>query len=340
MIFNTDKQTIRDLELFTDRKKDKCIYSIYNRTSTEGGQETLFEMLNGPVSDIDFLQNRKAEINFFFINNCHIKLQSRQIDYIEYYLKNRRFPLRDNIIDATFNGLSNKFTPDSDYYTISEGIYHIIKLLIDLDLFIKDAKSYLLPETLEKDFEKIKKVTVSKKLKEVLSNPPKQVKDLSFSQINKLDRFFRVTNKDPFRELLITVYKIDVLQALSQIMKTDGFTLPEYCTESQSVFEVLDGFHPFLPSPVQNSFSFNPRSNLCFVTGPNMSGKSTFLKAMGLMIYLSHVGFPVPARNLKTSILTGLFTTINLTDNMNLGYSHIKLRSVKHEVPRCTASGN
>ena len=40
------------------------------------------------------------------------------------------------------------------------------------------------------------------------------------------------------------------------------------------------------------------------------------------MIYLSHVGFPVPATSLKTSILNGLFTTINLADNMILGYSH------------------
>ena len=53
-----------------------------------------------------------------------------------------------------------------------------------------------------------------------------------------------------------------------------------------------------------------------------MSGKSTFLRTVGLMIYLSHVGFAVPARSLKTSILNGLFTTINLTDDMNLGYSH------------------
>ncbi|HEY5408903.1 MAG TPA: DNA mismatch repair protein, partial [Ginsengibacter sp.] len=102
----------------------------------------------------------------------------------------------------------------------------------------------------------------------------------------------------------------------------EGFSLAEYYTEAQTVFDVVDGFHPFLASPVKNSFSFNQESNLCFVTGPNMSGKSTFLKTVGLMIYLSHVGFPVPAKSLKTSILNGLFTTINLTDDMNLGYSH------------------
>lgn len=322
MIFDIDKQTIRDLELFTDKKNGNSIYSIFNRTATIGGQDTLYEMLNNPVSDLNFLQTRKEEINFFFLHDHHLKLHKRQLDYIEFYLKNRRFPLRDNIIDATFDALSNKVTLNSDYYYISEGIFHIVQLLIDLEMFIEEAKPLIMPVSLEQEFEKIKKITSSKKLNDLFKKPPKQVKDLSSSQINKLDQLFRVTEKDIFRELLAAVYKIDVLQTLSQIMKNEGFSLPEYCSESQIEFDVVDGFHPFLASPVKNSFSFNQESNLCFVTGPNMSGKSTFLKTMGLMIYLSHVGFPVPAKFLKTSILNGLFTTINLTDNMNLGYSH------------------
>src|SRR5665213_3275804 len=322
MIFDIDKQTISDLELFTDNKNGNSIYSIFNRTVTIGGQDTLYEMLDNPVSDLDFLQTRKEEINFFFLNDYHVKLNKRQLDYIEFYLKNRRFPLRDNIIDAKFDALSNKITPNSDYYTISEGIFHIVQLLIDLKMFMEEVKTYIIPVSLEQELEKIKKITSSKKLNDLFNKPPKRVRDLSSSQINKLDRLFRVAEKNTFRDLLAAVYKIDVLQTLSQIMKIEGFSLPEYCSESQTEFDVVDGFHPFLASPVKNSFSFNQESNLCFVTGANMSGKSTFLKTMGLMIYLSHVGFPVPAKSLKTSILNGLFTTINLTDNMNLGYSH------------------
>lgn len=322
MIFDIDKQTIRDLELFTDEKNSNSIYSFLNRTATIGGQAALYEMLNNPVSDLDFLQTRKEEINFFFLHDYHLKLHKRQLDYIEFYLPNRRFPLRDNIIDARFDAISNKISLNSDYYIISEGIFHIVQLLIDLDIFIEEAKTLKMPVSLKQELEKIKKITSSKKLNDLFNKPPKQIRDLTSSQINKLDQLFRVTEKDTFRELLSTVYKIDVLQTLSQIMENEGFSLPEYCSESQTEFDVVDGFHPFLASPVKNNFSFKQESNLCFVTGPNMAGKSTFLKTVGLMIYLSHVGFPVPAKSLKTSILNGLFTTINLTDNMNLGYSH------------------
>ncbi|HEY5408515.1 MAG TPA: hypothetical protein VIJ92_15585, partial [Ginsengibacter sp.] len=65
-------------------------------------------MLNNPVADLDFLQTRKEEINFFFLHDYHLKLYKRQLDYIEYYLGIRRSPLRNNIVDATFNALSNK----------------------------------------------------------------------------------------------------------------------------------------------------------------------------------------------------------------------------------------
>lgn len=331
MIFDIDKQTIRDLELFSDKKNAKSVYNFYKRTETNGGQESLYEMLNGPVSDLGFLQARKDSISFFINHDCRLNLHSRQVDYVEFYLRNRRFPLRDNIIDATFNGISNKFSPDSDYYIISEGVFHIIQFLQDLHKFIIEVNSLQVSSFLDIDFQIIKKITASKVITEVLNDPPEKIVDLSYSRINKLDHFFRVSNKDLFRDLLIIIYKIDVLQTLAMFVKTEGFSLPEYVTAKNPVFEVNGGFHPFLDSPATNSFSFESNSSLCFLTGPNMSGKSTFLKTMGLMIYLSHIGFPVPAKHLTTTVFGGLFTTINLTDNLNLGYSHFysEVRRVK-----------
>lgn len=336
--FNVDKQTIRDLELFPDRRYDNSIYTFYKRTTTVGGQELLHDMFSNPVSDFEFLQNRKYEIAFFYENNLCLELNSDQLDFIEYYLRNQRVPLKDNIIDASFDGVKNKLKLDRDYYTISKGILHLIQLLNKLKLFLAEFQSFPLHLTLNEDLDKIRKFAASKTLKKALS----QTKDLSFSQINRLDQFFRVSNKNSLRELLETVYKIDVLQTLSKIMKSDGFTLPDYRSGSQPLFEVVSAFHPLLSTPIPNSFMFKTDSNLCFLTGPNMSGKSTFLKTIGLHIYLAHLGFPVPAKNLKISVYDGLFTTINLTDNLNLGYSHFysEVKRVKDIVLKINSQKN
>jgi len=53
-----------------------------------------------------------------------------------------------------------------------------------------------------------------------------------------------------------------------------------------------------------------------------MAGKSTFLKSVGLCCYLAHLGFPVPASKMETSVFSGLITTINLSDDVTKGYSH------------------
>jgi len=338
MNFDLDKQTIRDLELFPEKRNDKSILSVYNRTATIGGQELLYEVFSSPVNNLDFLQNRQNEINFFVNNDCFFKFNSGQLDYIEWYLRNQRVPLKDNIIDATVDSVRNKLKPDSDYRTISEGILHIVRLLNKLDLFIEEARLFPIPSTLDKDLEKIDNFIDSKSLKKVMS----QSDDLSFTQINKLDYFFRVSHKILFREVLDAVYKIDILQTLCQLIRKDGFTLPNYCVEVKSRFEVIDAIHPLLSVPIPNSFTFDHDSNLCFITGPNMSGKSTFLKTMGVMLYLAHIGFPVPANKLTTSLFDGLFTTINLTDNLNLGYSHFysEVKRVKELVIKMNSERN
>ena len=322
MLFEVDRQTTRDLNLFDDRSGGRSVFSVYNRTITKGGRDMLYKLFHHPVSDLEFLQCRREEINFFFQNNCSLLLHSKQTDFIEHYLSNDRAPLRSNYIDAAYNGLMNILSSDGNYWIISNGIFNTLQLLNDLQLFILDASIFELPETLEADFRRISQFLQLKPLRTSLEEPPADLKELTFIQINFLDQLLRVSQKAFFRQLLDIVYKIDVLQSLARIMKSDGYTLPHYMTCETPHFEVTDAINPILPAAVPNSFSFEHQACLCFLTGPNMAGKSTFLKTMGLMVYLSHLGFPVPAKNLKTTLFDGLFTTINLTDNLNLGFSH------------------
>ena len=54
----------------------------------------------------------------------------------------------------------------------------------------------------------------------------------------------------------------------------------------------------------------------------NMAGKSTFMKSFGITVFLAHIGFPVPASAMEFTVLDGIYTIINLPDNINMGYSH------------------
>lgn len=73
-----------------------------------------------------------------------------------------------------------------------------------------------------------------------------------------------------------------------------------------------------------------------------MAGKSTFLKAIGVCVYLSQLGFPVPAAYMETTTFNGLLTTINIEDNIDQGHSHFysEVLRVKQVAEKVSQSKN
>ncbi|HYQ58223.1 MAG TPA: hypothetical protein VEP89_12860 [Draconibacterium sp.] len=317
-----DNQTVSDIELFSRNKGVNSLYNYYNRTITNGGSEKLYNFLRNPVSDYQFLQERKNEIQFFYTNEIRLELTKRTIDFIEHYRKIGRFPLRANWIDAITDGVQNKIVEDGNYYIIREGIFHLLNLLLHLKRFLDGLKDFEVPKSLQNKLAHCHNFLEQKSLALKLEQLPGDSYKLKWIVLGKLDTLFRLKMKSELQEVMNTIYMIDVWQTLAGLLKDKRFSMADYQCGEKPVFEVEECFHPFLDEPVKNSFNFINESNLCFLTGPNMSGKSTFLKTLGLIIYVSHLGFPVPAKRVKTSIYKGLFTTINLSDNLNLGFSH------------------
>ena len=63
-----------------------------------------------------------------------------------------------------------------------------------------------------------------------------------------------------------------------------------------------------------------------------MAGKSTLMKSFGIAVYMAHMGFPVAAEEMQFTIQDGMYTSINVPDNIHLGYSHFyaEVLRVKH----------
>ena len=96
-----------------------------------------------------------------------------------------------------------------------------------------------------------------------------------------------------------------------------GFVFPTF---SETAFSLHHFYHPLLANPVKNSFTTS--SNVILLTGPNMSGKSTFLKAVSLCVYLGHIGLGVPALKAEMPFYSTISVAINLNDDILSGYSH------------------
>jgi DNA mismatch repair ATPase MutS len=318
--FKTDQQTINDLNLLPKHHGDISILNYFNSTQTKGGYNALIHLMETPSNDIESIKNRVETIKFVGQLKEQIQacLDDNMLDIIEYYLNQNTLTLRDNFIDALFDRISYILKPNNDYYIVTTALQYVGRQISNLKLLIDQAGSDL-PEFFRDLQLELQQITNDENLIALLD--PKR-KKLAFRQINRFDSSIRKKYTELLQGLIKRTYLLDAYLSVNQFSENSEFHFPEIKNLEQPVFKLNDIFHPFIEEPVPCNFELGRENNLCFLTGPNMAGKSTFLKAVSLSVYLAHIGFPVPAKSCELSVFNGLFTTINLSDDIKLGYSH------------------
>lgn len=114
------------------------------------------------------------------------------------------------------------------------------------------------------------------------------------------------------------VAETDVLATLSKIADEKKWTMPEWV--DYPLLEISAGTHPVV---VENTTHFTPndckmndKRRLMLITGPNMGGKSTFMRQTALIVLLAHIGSPVPAQSVKLNVMDRIFTRIGASDDL------------------------
>lgn len=97
----------------------------------------------------------------------------------------------------------------------------------------------------------------------------------------------------------------------------NNFTFPNFAKKH---IRLKNFYHPLINKPVKNDFE--TERNVILLNGPNMSGKSTFLKAVGLCIYLGHLGIGIPSSFAEIPFCNHFSIEINRRDDILKGYSH------------------
>lgn len=127
-----------------------------------------------------------------------------------------------------------------------------------------------------------------------------------------------------FQALAAHLARVDVLAAFAALSLERDYCRP-IVTEDR-VLEIIDGRHPVLEIAlgsefVANGVQFSKTDTLQFITGPNMAGKSTFIRQTALLVLLAQCGCDVPARSATIGICDKLFTRIGASDEIHAGQS-------------------
>lgn len=120
------------------------------------------------------------------------------------------------------------------------------------------------------------------------------------------------------------IAEFDVLANLAYIGVKNNFCKPEI---TDGVMEIKNGRHPvieqlsFAKNFVPNDCIFNNERKFGLITGPNMGGKSTYLRQVALIVLLAQIGSYVPAESAKIALVDRIFTRVGASDNLTRGES-------------------
>jgi DNA mismatch repair protein MutS len=119
------------------------------------------------------------------------------------------------------------------------------------------------------------------------------------------------------------VASLDVLSCFAERAETLNYDAPEFTTEAG--IQIVNGRHPVVESIAQpfiaNDVELNPYRQLLLITGPNMGGKSTFMRQTALIVLLAHCGCYVPASSAKIGEIDRIMTRIGASDDLAGGRS-------------------
>jgi DNA mismatch repair protein MutS len=128
------------------------------------------------------------------------------------------------------------------------------------------------------------------------------------------------------RKLAHILNLIDVFSSFARLAKEYGYTKPQI-VDDENIFEVIDGRHPVLEKEltagkfIPNTCSIDDNQKLLIITGPNMAGKSTFLRQNAVIAIMAHIGSFVPAAHAKIGLIDKIFSRIGASDDLASGLS-------------------
>ena len=137
--------------------------------------------------------------------------------------------------------------------------------------------------------------------------------------------------RDKVKEVIPTIQltakmiaKLDVMQSFATVTENNNYTRPILCDKKE--VKIIDGRHPVVEKVLDGEFVcndiiFKDGIYLQIITGPNMAGKSTYMRQMAMIVIMAQIGCFVPAKEAYLPIFDKIFTRIGASDDLVSGES-------------------
>ena len=205
---------------------------------------------------------------------------------------------------------------------------------------VKEEYGYVRKQTLSNCERYISPILKEKE--DLILNAEEKIIDLEY------ELFINIRNKVKeyilkLQEIAKTISEIDVLQSFATVSEENNYVKPELNDEE---IRIIEGRHPVVEKVlvgneyVSNDIILDKNTNILLITGPNMAGKSTYMRQMAIITIMAQIGCFVPAKEAKLKIFDAIYTRIGASDDLVSGESTFMVEMIEANNAISNATSN
>lgn len=313
-----DNTTYNDLSVFQHEEE----FSIFHRlcfTRTSQGRDWLLRYFSNPFSDLRSILDTQQILQSIIANldAWPNEISNGTLMVIEKFYETSLDAIpNDNILQS----FAYKILNSADFSLVRYSLTHFSDFLKGMhqlvQMFDKEEAPLMIRNFLRRATDLLRRPEI------IDLRDHERGKQFSLKQTLHFGRYVRNNFKSQALELISIYGRIDAWYSMAIAMQKFGLCLPEFIDQQEPLVDAKQLYHILLPTPTPYDVRLSPDNNFLFLTGANMAGKSTFIKAVGSTVFLAHLGMGVPARSMRLTLFDGLLSNINVVDNIIKGESY------------------
>jgi DNA mismatch repair ATPase MutS len=328
-----DKTSYYDLAIFQQEEEFSVLHKL-DFTRSSGGHEALLKSFREPLhtrAEIISMQDILKRI-IPHVDEWPQQITNGTLLVMEKFLDYNLDPLPETA--DNMNSYLYRLLHSPDFSLARYSLSHFADFtqgMQKLTTLLDDAQA---PPKLQTMLSQCRILMKHRQLEELAERP--SGKSFSVRETVYYGRFFHDYFRHHALNLIQIFSQLDAWYSMARAVKTFHLSFPELSEQEEPFIEARGLHHLLLDKPVSYDLSMTPRSNFIFLTGANMAGKSTFIKSVGLTVFLAHIGMGVPAREARMTLFDGILSNINVMDNIAKGESYFynEVQRIKHTVEK------
>jgi DNA mismatch repair protein MutS len=312
-----DQITLKDLSIIDGAHS---VFELINKTTSSVGAHQLKQFLMRPPADYEALIQQQEAVKFWL---RHLEAWDTEISNGTLVMLKDFFEHADGLhykpsswlfaVDAALQKVFNK----NAYSLLQFSVHHLIDLVNGLQKIVNIHDEHM-PPLVQNAMQVFAQFLAQDASKNLLA----LTKQSSLRALLHGGYQARRSLKKYITSLYEQFALMDAWHAMAKAGTDLGFVMPVIYKEGTVNLQAYGLFHPLLAHPVPFDISFTQQKPMLFLTGANMSGKSTLLRSLGVSALLAHIGMPVPARQYEIGFLEGIITNMQVEDNIFNGESY------------------